>query len=272
MPADDGGLLTDRSYLTHVQYRTAANLAARQSIYQFRQSEPELPAAVLDLAGLTGAETLVDVGCGNGPYLAELARRGHGGRVLGVDLSAGMLRAARAAAPAAGLAAGDAAAIPAADNVSEVTLVPHMLYHVPDRLGAVRELRRITRDGGAVLVVLNGADHLRELREVLSAASADVGVPAGRVWAEVGADGAVLGLDAGAELLGSVFRTVERHDFHAELVIPSPEPVLDYVRSMRGTQTLADADSLLAAVARRIAVSDKGTIRIRSHAGCLVCR
>jgi hypothetical protein len=42
-------------------------------------------------------------------YLAELARRRHAGPVLGVDLSAGVLRAARRRAPTAVLAAGDAA-------------------------------------------------------------------------------------------------------------------------------------------------------------------
>ena len=50
---------------------------------------------MLDLTTLRRGETVVDVGCGNGGYLTELARRAHAGRVLGVDLSAGMLEAAR---------------------------------------------------------------------------------------------------------------------------------------------------------------------------------
>jgi ubiquinone/menaquinone biosynthesis C-methylase UbiE len=180
VPNDDVRLLTDRDYLQTVQYRTAGNLAARQSIYQFQRPRLNVAAAALDLARLSGPETVADVGCGNGMYLAELARRGHSGGVLGIDLSTGMLQAARARAAAVGtgpvgLAAGDAAALPLADDVADVTLAMHMLYHVPDRLAAARELRRVTREGGRVLVVLNGRDHLRELRDLVSAATADVG-------------------------------------------------------------------------------------------------
>ncbi len=268
----DRHLLTDRAYLTSVQYRTDANLAARQSIYRFRHPPVDLPAVVLDLARLAGAETVADIGCGNGRYLAELARRGHGGQLLGVDLSTGMLAAARVGAPAAGLAAGDAAALPLADGTADVTLAMHMLYHAPDRPAAARELRRITRSGGLVLVVLNGADHLLELRDLLGPAAREVGLPADATQAELPGKDLGMDLDAGAVLLAGVFGSVERHDFPGELMVPGPAPVLDYVRSMRLTQSLADPESLVAAVARRIPAGGGGSIRIRTRAGCLVCR
>ena len=86
---------TDRSCLQQVQYRTDANLAARQSLYAYQYPRIDLPAAVLGLSSLRGQEIVADIGCGNGAYLAELARRRHTGPVVGVDLSAGMLAAAR---------------------------------------------------------------------------------------------------------------------------------------------------------------------------------
>jgi SAM-dependent methyltransferase len=278
-------LLVDREYLTTVQYRTDANLAARQSIYQFQHPRIDLRAMVCDRAGLAGTEVVADIGCGNGLYLAELARRGHRGRLLGVDLSAGMLAAARAAVsahtvsahtvsahpvPAAGVVVGDAAALPLADGAAEVTLALHMLYHVPDRAAAVRELRRITRDGGSVLVVLNGPDHLHELRELTAEAAAAVGQPPGAFWADTGDGG--LDIDHGADLLASAFGAIERHDFAAELVVPDPGPVLDYVASMRVTQGLADPGALVAAAAGLLAARGDGPIRIRTRSGCLVAR
>lgn len=271
MAADDAILLTDRDFLRQRQYRTDAHLAARQSIYQFQRPRIDLPAAVLRLAALTGAETVADIGCGNGVYLAELARRGHGGRVLGVDLSAGMLQAARARAGLAGLLAGDAAALPLADHVADVTLAPHMLYHVPDRPAAIRQLRRITRPGGQLLVVLNAADHLAQLSELAVAAAVDFGLPGPASRAEIRADGGV-DLDTGARLLASEFAAVERHEFVSELAIPGPEPILDYIASMRLVQSVADSDRLVAAAARLITPARDGTIRIRTHTGCLVCR
>src|SRR6266481_8185883 len=132
MCSDAHPVLTDRAYLTEVQYRTQANLAARQSVYACQHPAINLAAAALDLAALSGAETVLDVGCGNGSYLAELVRRGHARPLVGADLSAGMLIVARAVAPAAWMIRADAAAVPLTDAATDLTLAPHMLYHVPD--------------------------------------------------------------------------------------------------------------------------------------------
>jgi SAM-dependent methyltransferase len=181
VPLDARSILTDKSYLTAVQYQTGANLAARQSIYAFAQPKIDLVATVLGLAGLAGTETVADIGCGNGIYLAGLARRGHTGRVLGIDLSPGMLATAKAAAAGASLAVGDAAALPLADAVADATLAPHMLYHVPDPRAAVAELRRVTRPDGQLLVVLNCPDHLAELRELMLVTAAAAGQPTAEI-------------------------------------------------------------------------------------------
>jgi SAM-dependent methyltransferase len=271
MAKDDDVLLTDRDYLRTRQYLTDAHLATRQSIYQFQRPKVDLAAAVLDLARLAGPETVADIGCGNGIYLAELTRRGHAGRAIGVDLSAGMLQAARRVAPRAALLAGDAAALPLTGDVADVTLAPHMLYHVPDRPAAVRELRRITRPGGRLLVVLNGPGHLIELSELAAAAAVDFGRARSASRTESRADNGLV-LEAGAELLTAEFGSVERHDFVSELVVPGPEPVLDYIRSMRLTQSLDDPEALVTAAARLLPATGDGAIRITTHTGCLVCR
>jgi SAM-dependent methyltransferase len=277
MALNDSSSQTDRRYLTEVQYRTQHNLAARQSIYAYQWPRIDLARTVIAMAGLAGGETVADIGCGNGAYLAELVRRGHTGPVVGADLSPGMLAAARNAVlaaagdrvPGVAVVRGDAAVLPLADGVADVTLVPHMLYHVPDRLAAVREFRRITRPTGQCLVVLNATDHLAELRELVGSAAADIGLAAGPVWVEVRSDGQGLSLESGAELLAQEFGTVGRHDLAGELMLPGPQPVLDYVASTRFAQSLDRPDDLVAAVARRLAGR---AISIRTHCGVLVCR
>ena len=99
----------DKSYLTGVQYRTDANLATRQSIYAYQRPPIDIVGTVAHLIG--AEETVADVGCGNGAYLAALAARGHQGHVLGVDMSPGMLAAARQQV-VYGLVAADATALP----------------------------------------------------------------------------------------------------------------------------------------------------------------
>jgi len=73
---------TGQSYLRESQYKTDVNLAARQSVYAYQQPRIDLVRETLGLAALDGPEVVADVGCGNGRYLAELARRGHAGPAL----------------------------------------------------------------------------------------------------------------------------------------------------------------------------------------------
>jgi ubiquinone/menaquinone biosynthesis C-methylase UbiE len=174
------GLWADRTFLREVQYQTDANLSARQSMYAHQHPPVNLISRTLDLAGSASHEVVADIGCGNGLYLAELAHRGHAGPVLGVDMSPGMLRAARQGAGGAGrsgpvLLAADATALPLRDGAADLTLATHMLYHVPEPGQAVAELRRVTRPGGRVVVGLNGDDHLQEMRAVVTAALASIG-------------------------------------------------------------------------------------------------
>ena len=291
------------AFLRDVQYRTDANLAARQSIYAYQHPRIDLQARVIDLAAPAPGETVADVGCGNGAYLAELARRGFAGRVLGLDMSLGMLDAARerlisvggtvrpghsggdltavavpeggvadlagAAGPAGtagspggvALLAADATALPLPDGVADLTLAMHMLYHVPDPSQGLRELRRVTRPGGRVVIGLNGLDHLRELREIVGAARGD-----GR-WGR----GERVTLDVGEALARSCFSAVTRHDFAAELRIADPRPIADYVRSMSGTQHGADPERLVAAVVARLPAAPDAVLTITTHTGCLIC-
>jgi SAM-dependent methyltransferase len=262
----DASFWADPSYLLDVQYRTDANLAVRQSIYAYQWPSIDLPKVVLDLAALRGDETVADIGCGNGVYLAELSRRGHAGRMLGVDLSAGMLRSARSRVADVALAAGNAAALPLADGACDVALAMHMLYHLPDPAAAVRELRRVTRRGGRVLVSLNGSDHLRELRDLMTAALADIGLANLRPEPFERID-----LERGQVLLSEVLPAVTRHDFVSGLLLPGNEPVVGYVRSTFLAQILPSPQRLVVAVTSRLSAEPGNTLRVRTHSGCLVC-
>ena len=259
----EADLWADRAFLRGSQYRTDANLAARQSIYAYQHPRIDLQATVLDLAAPAPSDTVIDVGCGNGLYLAELARRGC--RALGVDLSFGMASAARqrlaAAEQPAALVNADATALPLRDGVADVALAPPMRYHVPDPAQALRELRRVTRPGGRAVIVLNGAGHLRELRAVAAAARGDnPGSAVERVT-----------LDDGESMARGLFPRVTRHDFVAELRVPAPAPVADYIRSLPNTSRDADPELVIERVLAAFPKSPDGYYGITSHSGCLIC-
>jgi hypothetical protein len=51
-----------------------------------------------------------------------------------------------------------------------VALAVHMLYHVPSRESAIRELRRVVAAGGTCIAVTNGSRHTRSLRDLVERA------------------------------------------------------------------------------------------------------
>lgn len=100
--------------------------------------------------GLESGMRVCDVGCGPGLYHPRLAEAG--ARVVGLNYSFGMVSEAGEQARRGGLAVdvlqADAQALPLADGVFDGTMANHMLYHVPDQVAAMRELKRITHPGG----------------------------------------------------------------------------------------------------------------------------
>jgi SAM-dependent methyltransferase len=141
-----------------------------------------------------------------------------------------------------------------------------MLYHVPEPGRAVAELRRVTRPGGRVIVGLNGDDHLREMRAVVTAALASIGHGP---WPRADE---LVDLDRGETLLRSIFTSVTRHDFVSKLLLPGPEPVVDYVRSMSEAKYVAAPELLIPAVTDRLPGRGDGAVfKVTTHSGCLVC-
>ena len=78
------------------QYATDLNLRARQRLWQSLEPPFDLFRWVLDLTQAEAGSHVLDVGCGNGAYLARLQARG--AIATGCDLSLGMLNASAAVA------------------------------------------------------------------------------------------------------------------------------------------------------------------------------
>ncbi len=107
-------------------------------------------ALVAAIAPQPGARML-DLGCGTGPVTRRLATLvGDGGSVLGVDVSAAMLRVARDAEimPTLRYELGDTAALPYPDASFDGAAAARLLLHLPDPLPTLTEARRLVRPGG----------------------------------------------------------------------------------------------------------------------------
>jgi ubiquinone/menaquinone biosynthesis C-methylase UbiE len=92
----------------------------------------------------------LDAACGTGRHTAYLHARGH--RVIGVDGSAAMLAQARARLPDVEFREGDLTALPLDSGSMDLAVCALALAHFPDLLPPLREIARVTRPGGRVLL------------------------------------------------------------------------------------------------------------------------
>ena len=110
------------------------------------------------LAHLRAGMDLLDVGCGPASITADLAERVAPGRVVALDAAAGALEAARATLRERRLSeqvevtSGDVMALPFEDATFDVVHAHQVLQHLADPVGALTEMRRLTRPGGIVAV------------------------------------------------------------------------------------------------------------------------
>jgi len=96
-----------------------------------------------------GAQML-DAGCGSGCVLDRLAAFGD---VAGVDVSPLAVRAARARGHDEVVAA-NVVRLPFEDNTFDLVTCLDVLEHTPDDLAVLRELRRVTRPGGQMVLTV----------------------------------------------------------------------------------------------------------------------
>lgn len=127
------------------------SIADRWDGWEDLDTLPARFAAGLEALGLGPDETVVDVGCGTGNLSAAILRAlSSQGRVLGVDISAGMLEQARAKVsdPRVTWHHASVERLPFDDASVDRVICFSAWPHVVERAAAANELLRVLRPGG----------------------------------------------------------------------------------------------------------------------------
>jgi ubiquinone/menaquinone biosynthesis C-methylase UbiE len=111
---------------------------------------PGLALAMCEAAGVREGQRALDVGCGSGALVAELAEIVGAESVAGIDPSELFVEATRARVPGACILVGSAESIPFADREFDATLSQLVVNFLTDPDQGLREMSRVTRSGGAV--------------------------------------------------------------------------------------------------------------------------
>jgi SAM-dependent methyltransferase len=271
----DDDPVTGRRMLTGSAYADDRHIRSRMSIYAYAQTAANPGWRTSDIPW-DGTQIVADVGCGNGFDLRQIVPQGRCRHAIGLDLSAGMLRSLADLRQSGRLSVvqADAQHLPLPDQSVDVAMAMHMLYHVPDVPAAIRELRRITKPGGTVLASTNSPAHLAEMTTLLNAAvSRQLAGPARKQPADS------FTTQTGTALLSREFSSVTLRTLDVPLVIPSAEPVITYLDSLR-EPTLAlvgdplDFDAVLQDIAADVeeVIQAEGSFRATTHMGVFICR
>ena len=107
-------------------------------------------AQVTRAVGALPGDRVLDLAAGTGTSSEPIARGG--AFVVACDFSLGMLGVGRRRNPRLSFVAGDGLALPFADECFDAVTISFGLRNVADRLAGLRELHRVTRPGGRVVV------------------------------------------------------------------------------------------------------------------------
>lgn len=121
-------------------------------IYGWFTRDPETNRALVDLAGLSPTDRVLDVGCGSGAALARAAGIVTEGTLAAVDPTSSLAAMAARRVPAATVEVAAAEKLPFHDNSFTVAWTIASLHHWPDIDAGLAEIGRVLEAGGRLLV------------------------------------------------------------------------------------------------------------------------
>jgi ubiquinone/menaquinone biosynthesis C-methylase UbiE len=256
---------TDQDYLLKDQYKDATNFNARFNLHAlFSTNKIGWFPWLFDHLDLPPECRLLELACGTGElWLANLRRIPPGWNITLSDFSPGMLEQARknlADAPRYfAYERIDIQSIPFEDANFDAVIANHMLYYVPDKSGALSEVRRVLKAGGRFFTSTVGISHLQEMDELVEQFFR-------RKKFQSNKETNSFTLENGREQLSPFFEEIHLYRYKDNLVVNEAAPLLAYLLSGRVKELLKTrSEDFLQFLAQKIQA--QGAIRITKDSG-----
>ncbi|NIM96448.1 MAG: methyltransferase domain-containing protein [Anaerolineales bacterium] len=227
--------LTNPEYLRSEQYKDSSNLDARIYLHEnFSTNKLGFYRWTFEHIGAQKHQRILDLGCGPGDlWVKNAAGIPDHWTITLSDLSTGMLERARSRLMAYRISfpmtAADAQRIPFPSNQFDTVIANHMLYHVPNRDGALSEIHRILRPNGRLVAATNGKAHMQALWKMIQNLDPmnALGLNEALTTHEL-----PFSLENGREQIEKYFQKVSIVRYEDSLRVAHSQPLIDYVLSM----------------------------------------
>jgi ubiquinone/menaquinone biosynthesis C-methylase UbiE len=256
---------TDQQYLKTDQYKDASNLNARVTIHdRFSTNKYGWFNWVFDaLKKLPPNARILEVGSGTGILWKSIGDRIPAGwNITLSDLSSGMLDSAWRNLVVLGRAFQfkeiDVQSIPFPDETFDAVIANHMLYHVPDRVRALSELKRVLKTGGHFFATTVGDNHMKEITNRFRM------IHKSDIWDTFASP---FSLGNGLEQVKSFFSNVTVSRYEDNLHVTELEPLLAYIRSGMRVGELSEDEFAQMQVDLEKELKEKGRIFITKDSG-----
>jgi SAM-dependent methyltransferase len=262
----------DPKYLKNEQYKDASKLSARARLHaDFNRNPQGWFHWMFELYQLPPNARILELGAGAGwLWMANAARIPPGWEITLSDFSGGMLDEQRknlARVPHTfNHEEIDIQSIPYPDGTFDAVIANNMLYHVPDRVRAIAEMRRVLKPSGTLFTATNGENHLREVHQMIR----EFGLQPNE-WRTGFVSVRGYTLENASEQLRAQFDHVGVQHYEDEIAISDPEPIVDYIL----TFPITLSDERIAALHRFVQEAitrHGGTLHITKNMGVLIAR
>jgi len=256
---------TDQQYLKSDQYRDSSNLDARVVIHQRFSTNPYgWFRWVFDaLLKLPENAKILELGCGPAYLWKEnISRIPAGWDITLSDLSSGMLDAAWRNLVITGRAFQfkeiDAQSIPFEDATFDAVIANHMLYHMPDRPKAIKEIRRVLKSDGHLFATTIGQNHLNEIASWIRYVS-----PA----SDFESFGSPFTLENGLEQLEQFFSQVTVSRYSDNLDVTEVKPIIAFILSTSHAAEIIEEELAKLEIELEQELKEKSKIFVQKDSG-----
>jgi SAM-dependent methyltransferase len=263
--------INDQDYLRKVQYRDASNLNARIRLHvEFSTNKYGWFRWVFDQYELTARASVLELGCGPGDlWIENMDRIPKGWQLTLSDFSPGMLDQAQEKLSIFShmnkFELIDAQAIPYEDDLFDIVIANHFLYHVPDRSKALSEIRRVLKPNGRFYATTVGANHMKELPELVARFDPENGV-------FLKSEDIPFNMENGEAQIREYFSEVEERRHLDALFVSNAHVLVDYIFSgMRLGLNASQREDFTAYIHQEMAANG-GLIIIHKDSGMFIAQ